>query len=150
MKLLGVALLAAGGLMLEIGLTRLFSTLYYPPYVFVVLSLAVLGIGLGAGVVAWRPALARAGLLPWYVGGAGVAALSVLALLLTWPDLGGGTLQFALTALPFLGLGMALSALFSLDAARSPAYYRADLVGAGVGAGTERTGYMGLPRASWP
>ncbi|MEZ4583987.1 MAG: hypothetical protein R3A10_20520 [Caldilineaceae bacterium] len=134
MKSFGVALLAAGGLMLEIGLTRLFSTLYYPPYVFVVLSLAVLGIGLGAGLVAWRPALARAELIPWYAGGASVTALLVTAFLLTWPDLGGGAIQFGLTALPFLGLGMTLSALFSLDAAHSPAYYRADLVGAGVGA----------------
>ncbi|MCB0161812.1 MAG: hypothetical protein KDD83_26925, partial [Caldilineaceae bacterium] len=85
MKSFGVALLAAGGLMLEIGLTRLFSTLYYPPYVFVVLSLAVLGIGLGAGLVAWQPGLARAGLLPWYAGGASVTALLVTAFLLLWP-----------------------------------------------------------------
>jgi ABC-type dipeptide/oligopeptide/nickel transport system permease subunit len=46
-RLFGLALLSSAGLILEISLTRLFSTLFYPPYVFAILSLAVLGIGLG-------------------------------------------------------------------------------------------------------
>ena len=39
----------------EIGVTRLFATIYYPPTVFAVLSLGLLGIGLGAALAAWAP-----------------------------------------------------------------------------------------------
>lgn len=134
MKTIGLALLAGGGLMLEIGLTRLFSTLYYPPYVFVVLSLAVLGIGLGAGLAAWRQELVRAQFVGWYAGAAALAALLLPALLLVWPGLGGGNVHALLTVPPFFALGMTLAALFSLHAPRSAALYRADLIGAGVGA----------------
>lgn len=134
MRLFGLALLAGAGLMLEIGLTRLFSTLYYPPYVFVVLSLAVLGVGAGAGLVAWRPGWAQARLLPWYASAAALTALLLLITLLQWPGLARGAVELGLMVLPFLAMGMTVAALFSLDAARSPWLYRADLVGAGVGA----------------
>ncbi len=51
---ISLALLSGGGLFLEIALTRLFSTIFYPPYVFAIISLAILGIGLGAALAAWR------------------------------------------------------------------------------------------------
>ena len=53
-RLLAAALLSASALCLEIALTRLLSLLYFPPYVFLVISLAILGIGIGAAFPAWR------------------------------------------------------------------------------------------------
>src|SRR5215203_1981295 len=44
----GAALLGAGTMVLEIAFTRLFSVLLFYHYVFLVLAVALLGLGLGA------------------------------------------------------------------------------------------------------
>lgn len=134
MRPLGVAVLAGAGLLLEIALTRIFSTLYYPPYVFVVLSLAVLGIGLGAGLIAWRSRYAAEEMLYAYATAAGTFTLLLLVLLLARPEAGGGLFQYILLVLPFFALGMILATLFALNPDASPVLYRADLLGAGAGA----------------
>lgn len=136
-RLAGVGLLSGGGLFLEVTLTRLFSALYYPPYVFAVLSLAVLGIGLGAAAATWRAGLRRYRHVPLYAALAGLCALAVLALALyaAVPGLQALLFLFLISVtLPYLFIGMALAAIFSTDAADSPRLYLADLFGAGLGA----------------
>ena len=73
-----LALLSGSGLFIEIALTRLFSVLYYPHYVYVILSLAVLGIGLGAGLAAWQGRLRQARLAPAYEALAGLATIALV------------------------------------------------------------------------
>ncbi len=129
-----VALLAGAGLVLEIALTRVLSLLYFSPFVYVLLAVAVLGLGLGAALATLWPASRGA------VGRSSSAAAAALAT----PALIGATLALATTpyrgvalalvTLPFLGLGHALSSVFATRAASAPRLYFADLVGAGLGA----------------
>ncbi|MDX1688079.1 MAG: hypothetical protein R3248_08860 [Candidatus Promineifilaceae bacterium] len=129
-----LGLLSAAALLLEVALTRLLSTLYYPPYVFVVLSLAVLGIGLGAAAATAHNSLRHrrhAGRYP------AAAALSILLLVLfvAWgASLDLRPLLFLLVTLPFIFVGLTLALLFSASSQASPQLYLADLAGAGLGA----------------
>lgn len=131
---LGLALLSGSGIFLEIALTRLFSALFYAPYVFAVISVAILGLGLGAALATGRAAWRQPRRLPLYLVLAGYAGL-ILLLAAVWTaslDLRGGLL--ALVSLPYLFIGLALATLFSAAPANSPHLYRADLLGAGLGA----------------
>ena len=127
-----LALLSAGSLLLELALTRLFSAVYYPPYVFAVLSLAVLGIGLGAALAALWPRLREERYQPLYPAAAALAALAILVALTLAVPLAG--LHFVLVALPYVFIGLTFSALFSRSPSGSPSLYMADLLGAGAGA----------------
>ncbi len=128
-----VALLSGGGLLLEVALTRLFSVLYYPPYVFAVLSLAVLGIGLGAAGAAWRAGWRRTALLPRYLTLAGGAFAGLLLFAVRMAGVWDAPL-LGLIALPYVFIGLAISTLFSTASQRSPRLYLADLAGAAAGA----------------
>src|SRR5215468_8732229 len=75
----GLLVFSCGQMLLEITLTRFFSALFYPPYVFAILSLAILGIGLGAALASARKTLRRADLIPVYMILAGFSALAVVA-----------------------------------------------------------------------
>ena len=133
-RLLGAAILSASALLLEIALTRLFSVLFFPPYVFLILSVAIFGLGIGAAIAALRPALARRiGLALGSVAG----ALSAILLLLF--AISGGALEWQivlliLLALPYVCFGLVISTLFSEHASASRVLYMGDLVGAGCGA----------------
>ena len=70
-RLLGTGVLSASALLLEIALTRLFSVLYFPPYVYFIISVSILGIGIGAALPALRPALASGSHLTRYCAGRG-------------------------------------------------------------------------------
>ena len=131
---LSLALLSGSGIFLEIALTRLFSTLFYSPYVFAIISVAILGLGLGAALATGRAAWRLPRRLPLYLVLAGYASL-ILLLAAVWTaslDLRGGLL--ALVTLPYLFIGLALATLFSAAPANSPDLYRTDLLGAGLGA----------------
>ena len=130
---LAVALLSGGGLLLEIALTRLFSLLFYPPAVFAILSLAVLGIGLGAALAAWRRRLRRAELAAPYIALAALASLLLVLWTTVAPDSGRQIPLFGLVVLPYIAIGLALATLFSSEPAASPRLYRADLLGAALG-----------------
>lgn len=126
--------------MLEIGLTRLFSALFFPPAVFGILSLAILGIGLGAALVMARPGWQVPGWVPHYLGLAGLSVVGITAVSVI------PTLQlalFALVILPFLFIGMALTTLFNAAPQHSPQFYLADLAGAGFGA------LLAVPLLNW-
>lgn len=133
-RLLGTAVLSASALLLEIALTRLFSLIFFPPYVFFIISVAVMGIGAGAALAAWQPRLARQ--VGFALGSCG-AAMSTLLIAL-FAVYGSAVdmqiLLFLLAALPYVFFGLVVSALFSQHAAASSVLYMSDLIGAGCGA----------------
>ena len=133
-RLLGAAVLSASALLLEIALTRLFSLIFFPYYVFLIISVAILGIGFGEAAAALLPDMAqRIGL----ARGSTFAALFT-ALLLLFAASGSAVdtqlLLFILLALPYLCFGLVISTLFSAYVAASRILYMGDLVGAGCGA----------------
>lgn len=128
---LAVALISLAGLALEIALTRLFSVLYFPPAVFAILSLAILGIGLGAALVTWRERWQNVALLPLYLVFA-VASVIVLVAAAVTPPL--QPVLMGLAMLPYLFVGMSLTTIFTARAQESGRLYMADLLGAGAGA----------------
>ncbi|MDX1519995.1 MAG: hypothetical protein R3264_00030 [Anaerolineae bacterium] len=138
-----LALLSGGGLFLEIALTRLFSTLFFPPSVFAIISVAVLGIGLGAALATAYPGWRNLNRLPLYLALTGYTTLALL-LISVWTaaiDLYGGL--FAVVLIPYLFIGLALATMFSAAPAASPRLYRADLLGAGLGA------ILAIPVLNW-
>src|SRR5712692_10060875 len=112
--LIGLLLFSCGQMLLEITLTRFFSALFYPPYVFAVLSLAVLGIGLGAASASARKALRRADLIPRYMVLAGVSALVIVAFAVFGGAVYVPVAIFVLVALPYFFAGLVLATVFSL------------------------------------
>ena len=133
-RILGTALLSASSLFLEIVLTRLFSALYFPPYVFFIISFAILGIGIGAAISAIKPSLSQEHWLVIYATGASLSTLVlvVFAVLTASSDL--QVILFILLIIPYVFVGLALSTLFSQYAEASRILYMGDLIGAGIGA----------------
>ncbi|MCB0173262.1 MAG: hypothetical protein KDJ97_22245, partial [Anaerolineae bacterium] len=129
-----LALLSGGGLMLEIALTRFFSTLFFPPYVFAVISIAILGLGLGAALATVRPAWRQLTHVTLYLTLAGYAVILLLLVAVWTASINLNGVLLALVLLPYLFIGLALATIFSAAPAASPRLYRADLLGAGVGA----------------
>ncbi|MYD09042.1 MAG: class I SAM-dependent methyltransferase [Chloroflexi bacterium] len=133
-RLVGTALLSASALLLEIALTRLFSLLYFPPYVYFIISVSILGVGIGAALPAIRPALAAEVRLALYAVAAAFATFLLLLLATLAPAASLQIPLFALLALTFACFGLAVSSIFSLHPAAGRVLYMADLLGAGVGA----------------
>ncbi len=133
-RLLGTAILSGSALSLEIALTRVFSLLYYPPYVFFIISVAILGIGIGAAIPALRPALAQRARLTLFCGGAVLATLLPMLFVALAGSLDIQIVLFALLVLPYTFFGLTLSCLFVERAESSRVLYMSDLVGAGLGA----------------
>jgi len=133
-RLLGTAILSASALLLEIALTRLFSLIFFPPYVFLILSVAILGIGIGAAATALRPAMARS--IGLSLGSLAAALCAILLLLFAvyGRPVDMQILLFVLLALPYACFGLVISLLFSEHAAASRILYMSDLIGAGCGA----------------
>lgn len=133
-RLLGTAILSAGALLLEIALTRLVSLIFFPPYVFLILSVAILGISIGAAIAALRPALAgRIGLARGSAAGA-LAALWLPFFVVFGRPVDLQILLLIFMALPYVCFGLVISTLFGAHAQASRVLYMGDLVGAGCGA----------------
>ncbi|MCA9926196.1 MAG: hypothetical protein KC421_27685 [Anaerolineales bacterium] len=131
---LAVALTTFTGMVLEIALTRVLSILFFYNYVFVILSVAVLGMGLGAAVVHRQRKLWANGQLGWLALAAGgsVAGLGVLVAALVGID---GRIPLAvLILIPYLFIGMVLAAAFTIHTEKTANLYAADLSGAALGA----------------
>jgi hypothetical protein len=128
-----MGLVSGTSLLLEIALTRLLSTLYFPPYVFGVISVAILGIGLGAALSTWRSDLRRIEYLPLYSIGAGVSAI-VAVLYVLWVQIDPlHQLLFAFVTIPYIFIGLIFATAFSKHPGSSGRLYLADLLGAGTG-----------------
>ncbi len=145
----GLFLLSASVLALEIALTRIFSLMLWSHYSFLVISTALLGFGAAGSLLsirrhAWseeesRRFLARNCLF---------FAISVVATLMTVTQLGvnvtlvftdlGQAVRFlamyALMAIPFFFAGLTICHLLSACSAQINTIYFADLLGAGAGA----------------
>jgi len=134
--LVAVALLSAAGLAWEVTLTRLASVLLAYHYAFVAVSLAVSGLGLGAALVYALPARASRAVAVWGGVVATVLFLVTALLLPAAAESGSLVLLLGLALLPFLGLGVVFAAIFRLQGGNAPLVYGADLVGAGLGAGS--------------
>ncbi|MBI2297788.1 MAG: hypothetical protein HYU66_02335 [Armatimonadetes bacterium] len=136
----------------EISLTRIFSVLFRSPYVFLILSIAVCGLGVGAFLAVRReedepdlagPALAFALLLP----------LPLVLLLTVGKGLvagARGTAVALLTALPYVAAGVLLARAFRRHAGDAGRLYFCDLTGAGLAALTTaallaRVGGLAMP-----
>lgn len=125
-------------LVFEVALTRVFSVILSYHGVFVIVSGALLGLGLGS-------LLLKRGLkvLPDSVVSlssglfAALVTMTLLGIRMV-PALGGGRLWVLvlLGGLPFVSAGFAISGLFQRFADRIPLLYGADLLGAALGAVT--------------
>ncbi len=130
-------LVAASGLIFEITVTRLFSFFFQYHYAFLAVSLAVLGISLGA-------ALSRSFDAPTEKAKPiATLAILLLALALSFPLIAVGMARLPwtesiwpraiLALLPFLLIGWWTALAFGHYTASSGSLYAADLAGAGVG-----------------
>lgn len=129
---LTIALLSASGILLEIALTRLLSALYYPQSVFVVLSLAVLGIGIGAGLATTSERVRKIENLPIYIALAGLSALMLTLIAIFTATSGDMLITGGVMLLPYSLIGLSFATLFSNQSEHSRTLYAADLIGAGL------------------
>jgi MFS family permease len=119
---------------LEILYVRLVSILLYPVATYLVISLALLGLGVAGGLLS----LAGNSKLSSRLAGIGAVGFSLavlLSLLVLWFAGGHLTITFLLPialCLPMFFGGIALSTAFSMPQTRIPILYFADLMGAGV------------------
>jgi hypothetical protein len=139
-----IALLSVSIIALEVVWTRIFSAEFFYSFAFLVLSLAVMGLGLGALSLRLVPGLNRLRSVGGYLALTGLFALAGPPLVFQLgPDFARvftsaamiGKLIGAIVLLgaPFFCAGMVLALLFKQDHQNVPRLYMADLLGAGAG-----------------
>lgn len=132
---LALGLISAASILSEITLTRLFSVVLPYYFVYVLLSVAILGMGFGAFLGhSQRERLQGSGLyglLPLVAAATGIAL--VLLFILTVSERWWLGYLFLSCAL-FASVGAFVSQTFSMFVQRSGWLYWADLTGAGIGA----------------
>jgi hypothetical protein len=134
---LSVFLITLSGLILEVGLTRIYSASIWYHFAFVAISVALLGWGLGGFTVhLWKqvkPVTMNAASLVTLLYAAAIPLC--LWLLVRYPfEMDRLPLYFLAPLLPFFLAGMALSIIFDLHRTESSSLYFYDLVGAALGA----------------
>ena len=129
---------------LELTWTRILSAEFFYTFAFLVLSVAILGLGLGGLALRLFQRLNQSRLIGLYLcltalcAVAGPALVFAIApdfslLFSSWLTVGKLVLTvFVLMSAYFFG-GMALSLIFKLNHSHIPRLYMADLIGAGVG-----------------
>ncbi len=138
---LAVALMSFSALLLELGLTRLFSVVLFYHFAFLAISIALLGLGAGAVFSFLR----REWLERWSIGELGstlcaanaliiFAALEIVlhtsvAMHLDWGNFGRLTVLYLAAAVPFFVTGLLFSIVFARHPARITQLYGADLLG---------------------
>ena len=141
---LTIALLSVTLIALELTWTRLFSAEFFYTFAFLVLSLAVLGLGMGGLAVRLAPPLGREGALGWILALTGL--LTALGPILvfrlglrfsevptSWAMAGKLVLTILILGSAFFTGGIALAGLFRRLHADMPRLYMADLLGAAAG-----------------
>ena len=134
---LSVFLITLSGLILEVGLTRIYSASIWYHFAFVAISVALLGWGLGGFTVhLWKrvkPVSMNAASLVTVLYAAAIPLC--LWLLVRYPfEMDRLPLYFLAPLLPFFLAGMALSIIFDLRRSEAGSLYFYDLVGAALGA----------------
>ena len=143
-KLLSIGLLSLTILSTELFWTRLFSAEFYYTFAFLILSLAVLGLGLGALCLSIFQKLNKPSLLPLWLLLTGVMILvavpAVFALNLDFAKILSDKMQIVklIAAIKLLGLGfffggMSIAQLFKYNPKDIPRLYMADFIGAATG-----------------
>ncbi len=134
---LSVFLITLSGLVLEVGLTRIYSASIWYHFTFVAISVALLGWGLGGFTVhllkrSTRLTMNTAALVTLLYA----AAIPLcLWLLVRFPfEIERLPLYFLAPLLPFFLAGMALSIVFDIHRASASSLYFVDLLGAALGA----------------
>ncbi|HKP36265.1 MAG TPA: hypothetical protein VJT71_05365, partial [Pyrinomonadaceae bacterium] len=134
---IAVFLITLSGLILEVGLTRIYSASIWYHFAFVAISVALLGWGLGGFTI---HLLKRARPLSMNMA-AILTTLYALAiplclwLLVRYPfDMDRLPLYFLAPLLPFYLAGMAISIVFDLRRSEAGSLYFYDLIGAALGA----------------
>ncbi len=141
---LTVAALSISLIALELTWTRIFSAEFFYTFAFLILSLAVLGLGMGALAIHLLPALNRERNLGFYLAAAGLMTLAgpplvfrlglvMSQLFHSWAMVGRFVATtFLLNGAFFFG-GMALALIFKQHHRELPRLYMADLLGAAAG-----------------
>src|SRR5271157_5306124 len=156
-----VALMSFAALLLELGLTRLFSVVLFYHFAFLAISIALLGLGAGAVFAHLR----REWLAQWTVAQLGavlcaanacviVAVLEVVlhsavSLNLNWPNFWRLTWLYLAAAVPFFVTGLLFSIVFARNGERITQLYGADLLGGSLAclALVPLLNFMGAPNA---
>lgn len=130
-------LVSASGLIFEIALTRLFSLYFQYHFAFLAVSLAVLGLSLGAAlgrfVVLSDPRSASGKDLLITLIALGLS-FPVTAVVMAWLPSAASVLPYAAVALiPFVLIGLFVALTFARFAEQSGLLYAADLTGAALG-----------------
>src|SRR5262245_16177963 len=134
---IAVFLITFSGLILEIGLTRIYSATIWYHYAFIAVSVALLGWGLGGVALHLTRRRVEASLDKAAILAAldGLTLPIWLWLILKFPfQMDRLTLHFLAPLFPFLLAGAALSRIFQLRREIAPTLYFADLTGASMGA----------------
>ncbi len=134
----GVALTTMATLIIELGLTRIFSVVFYYHFAFLAISIALFGLGAGGVlsylVAGWRGTLFEK--LGWIAAlNAGLVLVALVVALSGTGEPGYwrlGLVYFS-SALPFLGAGIVVSLVISETIERVNRVYFADLLGAAGG-----------------
>ncbi len=139
-----VALMSFSALLLELGLTRLFSVVLFYHFAFLAISIALLGLGAGAVFACLRrhwlehwslaelgPTLCAANALIIFAT-LEVVLHSSVAMHLDWGNFGRLTVLYLAAAVPFFVTGLLFSIVFARHPARITQLYGADLVGGSV------------------
>jgi len=140
-----VGLLSAALLAQEMIWTRLFSAELLYTFAFLILSLAVAGLGLGALAARGWPRLGDRRWLPWVLAASAASTLAgpplvfaldleLSRLFVSWSVLAKLVAAIALLASASFFGGIALATLFRRRHQHLAGLYAADLVGAGLGA----------------
>ncbi len=129
-SLVSIFLLSFGSLFFEVALTRLFSYFFVQSFVYLIISIGIAGIGLGAVCIYFIPLRNSSRLftlLPF-------APLSIIVLILGINYFSPSVyLSLILTLLYFAGIGSGIAFLFKHSAVKSGYLYAADLTGAAAG-----------------
>ncbi len=139
-----IALMSITLIALELSWTRIFSAEFFYTFAFLVLSLAILGLGFGALALRLLPLLNRESMLGVYLSLTGLMAiigpilvfkigLDFSQLFSNWGMIGKFLVTVILLSSAFFWGGIGLAMLFKRNHEDMPRLYMADLVGAGVG-----------------
>ena len=136
-----VSLMSFAALLLELGLTRLFSVVLFYHFAFLAISIALLGLGAGAVFACLR----REWLSRWStaqlgvalctasaivtIGGLEVVVHTAVSLSLTWPNFWRLTIVYLVSAIPFFLTGLLFSIVFARHSEHVTQLYGADLLG---------------------
>jgi hypothetical protein len=142
--LAAISIASLATLSFEITLVRIFSISLWYHFAFMVVSIAMLGIGASGTILSLAPGIRRKEALPYFSLGLGMSM--PLSFLLTnsipfdparlvWDRIQiiYISLLYLLHSLPFLFFGLVMATSFSVIRGSSGLIYGADLIGAGIG-----------------